>query len=646
MLRNRRWSAWLVILLLAAITATAGAQADITADITPPDTSAFPRIGFYLDVHNENGNFIHGIQAGEFRLLENGRPVELESFTELRQGVQVVVALNPGASFGIRNSQGVSRFETLVTALQAWAVGRMGSTIDDLNLVITGGSERTHFTSLADFTGVLESYAFDERTAVPSLDTLARAVEIASDSAPRSGMERAVLFITAPMQGDISSGLQNLVPLAEQQRVHLFIWYVAPPESLELTEARQFAAVAEQTGGEFFAFTGGETLPNLEAYLEDLRDIYQVAYTSQIVQGGNQQLAAEISQDGITIPVAPITFSLALAPPDPAFLFPSLEIVRRLPQAMRENIWAEPDLAALEPRQSELQILIDFPDGRARDLLHTSLYVDGAIAVERTEPPFDRFTWDLSGYTTTGQHLLRVEALDTLGLKGASIEFPVIVTVELPQGNPFRALAQRWPALAGIGAVLLAAVAVLALILSGRLAPGLRRIPLRLPVRRAVRSVSEPRTDLEAAPKGESGARHLPGWVNRFQWPQRRLNPRAYAYLARLAEDGEGARMSPISILVEEITLGADPNQASLLLEDASVDALHARLIRTPEGDFRLQDEGSVAGTWVNYVEVGREGVCLENGDLIHFGRVGFRFTQRDPKRARKAVITLQEPES
>jgi pSer/pThr/pTyr-binding forkhead associated (FHA) protein len=34
-------------------------------------------------------------------------------------------------------------------------------------------------------------------------------------------------------------------------------------------------------------------------------------------------------------------------------------------------------------------------------------------------------------------------------------------------------------------------------------------------------------------------------------------------------------------------------------------------------------------GTWVNYTPVSQEGVNVEDGDLIHIGRVGFRFRVR-----------------
>ncbi len=80
-----------------------------------------------------------------------------------------------------------------------------------------------------------------------------------------------------------------------------------------------------------------------------------------------------------------------------------------------------------------------------------------------------------------------------------------------------------------------------------------------------------------------------------------------------------------------------------LVADDPSVDALHSRMIRDPKGFYRLFDENSTAGTWVNYAPTPKEGTRLEHGDLIHIGRVGFRYKLRDLKNVRKVVVLQQE---
>ena len=86
---------------------------------------------------------------------------------------------------------------------------------------------------------------------------------------------------------------------------------------------------------------------------------------------------------------------------------------------------------------------------------------------ERAEP-FDRFTWDLSAYTQSGQHMLRVEAVDSLGLSKASVEIPVMVTVIRPPTG-LRAFLAKYRAWIAGSAVALTGLALILVLLSGRL---------------------------------------------------------------------------------------------------------------------------------------------------------------------------------
>jgi pSer/pThr/pTyr-binding forkhead associated (FHA) protein len=76
------------------------------------------------------------------------------------------------------------------------------------------------------------------------------------------------------------------------------------------------------------------------------------------------------------------------------------------------------------------------------------------------------------------------------------------------------------------------------------------------------------------------------------------------------------------------------------------VDRLHARLIRQADGSYLLRDQGSTAGTWVNYELVSDPGVHIRHGDIIHFGRVEFRFELAEPSPPRTIVVTEPNDES
>ncbi len=188
------------------------------------------------------------------------------------------------------------------------------------------------------------------------------------------------------------------------------------------------------------------------------------------------------------------------------------------------------------------------------------------------------------------------------------------------------------PVLAALFAVLAGAVLLLVLVVGGKLRPRTHRAAH---TRRKSDPVTQP-VHIHTEPSSHRRA----GWANRLQWPQRGTEPQAYAYLNPIHDPEQPAdTLPPIPIISEEVKLGCDPEMADLVLDDPSVEAYHARLRRQEDGSFRLSDTGSTAGTWVNYTPVSKEGTRLEHGDLVHIGRIGFRFTLRKSTTTRKPVI-------
>ena len=74
-------------------------------------------------------------------------------------------------------------------------------------------------------------------------------------------------------------------------------------------------------------------------------------------------------------------------------------------------------------------------------------------------------------------------------------------------------------------------------------------------------------------------------------------------------------------------------------MDEPSITDLHARLRKLEDGRFMILDEGSLAGTWVNYDPVSTEGTILEHGDIIHLGRIGLCVTYSDANRIPKLKV-------
>jgi hypothetical protein len=286
------------------------------------------------------------------------------------------------------------------------------------------------------------------------------------------------------------------------------------------------------------------------------------------------------------------------------------------------------------PTELELHILVDFPDQRMRSLARTALLVNGVVIDENLTPPFDVFQWDIRQITGSSPYTLQVIAEDILGLSGSSIDTIIEVNVKRPANSFWVLLARNTPTLIGLAVLLTGAVALLLMVVGGRIHP--HRIPIPR-LRRAKNVQVETSTPV-------SDEQAIQAWTGRLHWPQRRVKPQADAYLTPLAGDDAIGSLPPFALTAVEVTIGSDPQRATLVvLGDPSVEGLHARVIKNEAGAYLLTDAGSIAGTWVNFTLLPSEGTCLEHNDLIHLGRSSYRFIQTHPTNLRKPVIRRLE---
>jgi hypothetical protein len=252
------------------------------------------------------------------------------------------------------------------------------------------------------------------------------------------------------------------------------------------------------------------------------------------------------------------------------------------------------------------------------------LYADGILVDEKTAAPFDRFSWNLSGYSVSGQHLLTVEAVDGIGLSKVSLGIPVMVTVVQPRFGllPWLGRNRSWVALA---AALLAGMGLGAILVRGR-------------------SRKHPAGTSRRAHPGDPLTQSIPpGGKTRLPQKSGMRSVRApEAHLVRLKDDGQPLTAPSIPIAQAETIFGSDPIHATRILDDPSVSPLHARLY-VSGGEYILSDEKSTAGTWVNYEQV-TSPRRLRHGDVIHIGRISYRFLLRkQPENPPPRVIPLKK---
>jgi len=631
-------------LLLSLVTLPVEAQEAAWVKLSPPNTDKFPLISTYMNVYDGEGNFVHELGPQNVNIIENQRSIPVSEITELHTGAQFVVAINMGPAYAIKDSQGATRYELIQQALSTWIDSFPSETIDDLSLVTNEGFDGLHFNRPVAWLSKYRSYEPDFETAIPSLDVLARAITIAADPAAQSELGRGVLLITPLPSQDNLAALPSLESMARQNNVRVYIWMISSRAYFDSSGANLLAELAARTGGQLFTFSGDETLPAVDPYIDQLRQAYFLTYNSQIPGGEIHQISAQINTPTLNITSDPVEFALNVQPPNPIFVAPPLEIIRT---EQTDSQGAPPEIAEFTPSEQFIDILIEFPDNLSRTIKRTTLYVDGKIAAENTSPPFNQFTWFLGNSINDSSHLIQVEAEDELGLSGISIEHQVNIAIQHAPFQIFSLFRQNIPLLIGISAAFAVGIIFLALILGGKIQP---KTTGRLIWRRRIQHVQEeiPNNGQTVPapnhPDPQATRGGLSQWMNRFSWPTKRPeSPTEEAYLTLLPLGNGNDQEERIPIAQRELTFGNDPTLATIELNDPSLDALHARLRKDDNGNFIISDEGSVAGTWVNYLSISTDGVRLSHGDIIHIGRIGLQFAYNDIQKIPKPKVTLQE---
>jgi len=602
--------------------------------ISQPGTSQFPVINFYLEAYEE-GEFIEDLAPDQIQVVEDGMARPPSSLEMIQPGIQFTIAINTSPYMGVMVGP-TSIYQEIQKALLAWTEAQPANTPNIFSLATNTSLALSNSVDPKEWVKAVKEYNPTLAGVQPALTSLTQALDQATTPNPRPHMRRAILYITPlPSIADLKA-LPNLADRASQQGARMFVWLVAPPGAAtpELTASLQ--EMTNATGGSLFVFSGTEELPKIESYLKPLQNVYQLSYLSGLNQGGAHHLTVHIRRDNFDAASPEQIITLDIQPPNPIFLAPPQQVTRTI---SKETGNVAPGLT---PLQTPIQILIEFPDGHIRPLVKTRLYVDGAIVAENSAEPFNRFNWPLASYGESGRHLLKIEALDSLGLSRASIETPVELVVEQPSIGLF-SIKIPWQRLAVGSAILAAALAVGGvLIFVGRK----RKTPQPPLITRGKPTNRKPAKDPVTQPVPIRQERpYLSAGNLSPTWPQALMSQQAPARLVRLSDSGNPLPKNAIPLNRPEVTLGSDPKLSIQVLENPSVDGLHARLYHTGEGDYQLADAGSVAGTWVNYAPVSKEGVRLEHGDLIQLGRVAFRFELSNPNRLRQPVVTPYQDE-
>lgn len=603
---------FLLALLLASIGLGAAAQSQATVRLSPPIIDEFPIVTLHAAVLGRNGQRIPGLPASSFLVLEGDAQLQPFRAEEVSMGTRQVFVLNTNQGMGIRDSHGRPRFHFARAALLEWwrlpEASQLG--LDELSLITASGPLVEHTESAARLAAALSAFQpeyveteADYGPLLAGLDSLSTASE--------PGLPSFLIFLTAMPRHSDEAALSDALARARDTGTVIYPVLVDAPEALELPEAQPLRRLADRSGGQLVLLNpAAPGLTELADRVLDQRTQYRLQYRSRLRQSGSHQIQVLYQGNEISASSDQRRFSLEVLPPELLFVQPPSHIIRQTDDA------AVP-VQAIPPTSASLELLVTFPDDHPRELASLELLANDVVVERRSQPPFDRLVWDLSGYRRSQEVSLRAVLTDSLGLQSETYAQRVFIEVIHPPGG-----------LLALGPALGPLLAVVAALVSGVL----------LSVWLVGRIQTEGPSEASARASTEPGLRKLSRV--RMQPISEEVAPEAYLIPVQGGVQVDEA----IPLTGADIALGSDASLSAHPLAEASVSGLHARIIRQAGGAYLIRDQGSVAGTWVNYGPVPEAGTRLRHGDLIHLGRAALQFQLASPPPPAEIRIQAIDP--
>ncbi len=590
----------ILVALALALVAARGAAAqqverqETAVRITAVNTADFPTVRVRVLMTGPGGAPVGDLSR--LVLRENGVPIPEATTARVPSGVDLVLVLDANADFlQFDDRSGFNRRDKVAQSVGRWAEQFMNPTGLDRVSVITPDEtgEGAAFlvqdvTRPGELAGAVAAYAPTPR-ATPLQAMLVAAIDHLA-AQREDGRFQAVLLYTDGARLNRQLDYPALTEAALAAGIPLYVAILGVEASPE--EVANAAGLYQPTNGQYVHMPAPEATDPLFALFEAQGQQTEMVYRSETRQNGDHEVSVSLGNVRDTA-----GFSLALAAPEVAIELANAA-VRRVGSA------ADTPLALLQPAVLPLTARVVWPDGRPRRLTEVVFRVDGVAQPAGDSPALDAagqlpLAWDISE-RDAGTYRLEVEVADELGFRAAAE--PVDVTIEISRPTPPTPTPAptRAPALPALGrmaewpvwALLIPVAAVGVLVWLWRAA------------RRRARRVAPPAAPPAPVAAAGPADRHAP--VLAWEWP-----------------DGQSER---VELPAADVTIGREPDEVDIALDDPSVSRLHARIRRAAEDEYWLYDEGSILGTFLNHERLGLAPRRVQHGDAIQVGHLTLHF--------------------
>lgn len=575
------------------------------------DVQRFPNVEVYVIGQNLDAD----LASATLTLAEDGRiqPVLASEMVEI--GGQTVFLLDASEDIRKPGETGIPRYEEV-----SEAVRRL---VDDLRFLNQADwvaayapSAEQRIEAINDWTrdpGVLRNnlYSYAPVQGIgetPLFELIYFGLDSFKDPQLEAGAERAMVLFSDGIDNVSGLELNDAIQRANEMGVRIHTVQLGPPNRDGRANLERISIL---TGGQFVALNTVEALDPIWNTIAQGRQQRRLSYRTGNIQPKELLVTGQAARGAVearsAFPVAPRLDPVAIQIVQPTA---GQQIVRR-----GDTYTAT--LAALTPAVLPIEAAFSWPDGNPRTIQRVEYSVGSDTRVVEAEP-FDRIEFPIETLGE-GTYAVRVQAVDELGLVGQSDPYSVRVLIDRPpQPTPVPPIItsddvfcegllcpenMRWLTLASLVLALVALFFAIFVLL--------RKPAVRTAVQDAwtgtIKAVTQPFT-LDRRMKGHQAVK------------------------AKLVlVEGEPHMPQTVEIHGSNTRIGRDPNLSNVVLDDPRVSRYHCRISEEGDGSFRIFDEGSTSGTYVNYKPVDIRGQVLQHGDQLHIGPIGMRFEVTQP---------------
>ncbi len=621
LLKNRRYWGWVALMALLGMASLVMAQSELQeVQIQKVDFSQFPQTEVYVAPRTVGGGSLADVEASAFRLKENGALTPIDEVANEDVGSLIAILLDASGSINSAGATGKLRREEAIDIIDElvmsdkWLDKEKRNTYIMLLAPIGADDYKILQTWTNDYVSIHnQAYTYDykeQKTDTPLYAMLIEAISRMDDAPGADIKQKAVLVLSDGIDRTSAEEIGDVIGRANNKHITVMSIKLGPENS---GQAKNLRRMSRLTNGLYTVYTGPDSLTHLYDTLISQGSQYRLVYQSKIKQAGVHQIQAGLDWNGEIVWSKPEDVSLTLEPPEVRITSPEEGMLIE----RKAEKWDD-DPLFIEPRTVEVTAEVTWPDEHPRKIVRVTYLVDG-VAVDNlsTLATYQ----DNIASLPKGPHALAVEVEDALGMIGRSDPIPITIDISIPPAPTVapeatvdvNALVEKKVAgevsrrtnalkmFSGFSLLL----ALLALLLA--VVVFIRRPKIVRDMTATLAGVVKEATEIFIPRRGvETSAK------------------KAKAYLVPV--DGTGQQADPIPIRHQTVSIGRDPSRAQVVLANRSVSRLHASIVEDEDNVFRLRDEGSTGGTYLNYEMVPPEGMILTPGDEIQIGRVRLTF--------------------